>query len=373
MSAVPEAAVAATSARNEGNPAQSAHAEVTTAIVLLGTGVVGGAFLKLLDTPAASNLQLVGVANSRCQQVDAEHLARRDLRRQLNDGCGEARDNATLLKALDTSDAARRVIIDATASSRAASRHAQWLAQGCHVVTANKAANGGELSQWRELQSACRVGGTGYGDAATVGAGLPVIDTLRRLRACGDGLLTLEGVFSGSLGWLFSRYDGSVPFSQLLRRARELGYSEPDPRMDLSGQDAARKLLILARTAGFALGSDEVVVENLVPESMRSLESSAFLEHADDLDDIFAAYLAEAREKGGVLRYLARLDQRGHARVGLVIVPPDHPAANLSGTDNQFAITTMRYHSQPLVIQGPGAGAEVTAQALLGDILALSA
>lgn len=342
-----------------------------TAVALLGTGVVGGAFLKLLDTQAASSLKLVAVANSRCQQADPEHLARRDLRRQLNAGEGKARDNIALLEALAVSGATRRVIVDATASAELAPRHAQWLTQGCHVVTANKAANGGELAQWRELQAARQVGGSEYGDAATVGAGLPVITTLRRLRACGDSLLTLEGVFSGSLGWLFSTYDGSVPFSQLVRRARELGYSEPDPRTDLSGQDAARKLLILARTAGFALGSDEVVVENLVPESMRDLEPAAFLDHAEALDDLFAAHLAEARQRGGVLRYLARLDQRGHARVGLMTVPADHPAAHLSGTDNQFALTTTRYHAQPLVIQGPGAGAEVTAQALLGDILAL--
>ncbi|HEX7341529.1 MAG TPA: homoserine dehydrogenase [Rhodanobacteraceae bacterium] len=345
------------------------RAEASTAVVLFGTGVVGGAFLKLLDTPAAAAIGLVGVANSRAQQSHTEHLARRDLRRQLNAGQGDVRDNARLIDALVASGARHRVIVDATASAGLAAQHAAWLTEGCHVVTANKAANGGLLAQWRELQAARKQGGTRYGDAATVGAGLPIIDTIRRLRACGDALLTLEGVFSGSLGWLFSSYDGSVPFSQLLRRARELGYSEPDPRMDLSGQDVARKLLILARTAGFALGSDEVVVENLVPEALRDLEPAAFLEQAEVLDEPFAARLAQARERGGVLRYLARLDQRGHARVGLSIVPPGHPAAGLTGTDNQFAITTTRYHAQPLVIQGPGAGADITAQALLGDIL----
>lgn len=362
-------------ARDVGQPQDGSRAwpASATALVLFGTGVVGGAFLKLLDTPAALALRLVGVANSRCQQLDPGCLARRDLRRQLNTGAGGARDNRLLLSALAASDVKRCVIVDATASSELAACHAEWLACGCHVVTANKAAIGGDLARWRQLQAARHAGGSGYGDAATVGAGLPVISTLRRLRTCGDALLTLEGVFSGSLGWLFSSYDGSVPFSQLLCRARELGYSEPDPRTDLSGQDVARKLLILARTAGFALGSDEVVVENLVPESMRALEPATFLDHAAVLDDIMAARLAQARDRGGVLRYLARLDQRGHARVGLAVVPHDHPAAGLSGTDNQFALTTTRYHAQPLVIQGPGAGAEVTAQALLGDILDLAA
>src|SRR5699024_4866271 len=133
------------------------------------------------------------------------------------------------------------------------------------------------------------------------------IATLRRLRACGDALVSLEGIFSGSLGWLFSTYDGSEPFSQLLRRARELGYSEPDPRMDLSGEDVARKLLILARTAGFHLGSEDVAVENLVPPALRDLPPDAFLAAAEALDSPMAKRRARARANGCVLRYLASL------------------------------------------------------------------
>jgi aspartokinase/homoserine dehydrogenase 1 len=178
-------------------------------------------------------------------------------------------------------------------------------------------------------------------------------------------------VFSGSLSYLFNQYDGSVPFSSLLADARRLGYTEPDPRSDLSGEDVARKLLILARHAGFSLNTDEVEVESLVPEALRGLSTEAFLERLTELDAPLAARAAEARERGHALRYLARLNQRGHARVGLVEVPPTHPASRLYGTDNQFALTTTRYNTQPLVIQGPGAGPEVTAQALLGDVLAL--
>jgi len=340
------------------------------AIVLLGTGVVGGALLKLLNTPAAARVRLVGAANSRRQQTAADSLASRSLREQLNSQ-GDLRDNAALLAALDHSGAAGRVIIDATASTSLASRHAEWLTRGYHVVTANKALAGGELSGWRALQAATANGGR-YGDAATVGAGLPVLSTLRRLRLCGDSLLTLEGVFSGSLSWLFNQYDGKAPFSALLHEARRLGYTEPDPRSDLSGDDVARKLLIIARNAGFALGSDEVVVEGLVPEALRELDTETFLARLQELDAPLAARHAEAASRGCVLRFLARLNQRGHARVGLVEVPGAHPAARLSGTDNQFALTTTRYNSQPLVIQGPGAGPEITAQALLGDVLALS-
>jgi len=340
-----------------------------TAVVLLGTGVVGRALLTLLATPAANTLRLVGAANSRRQHVLAEGLRPVEVADALAKA-RDGRDNGPLLAALDATGAERKVVIDATACTKEATRHAEWLERGYHVVTANKALAGGHLQGWRALQAASASGAV-YGDAATVGAGLPVLSTLRRLRRCGDSLLTLEGVFSGSLSCLFNQYDGSRPFSALLSDARRLGFTEPDPRSDLSGEDVARKLLIIARHAGFALGSDEVEVESLVPEALRGLETSAFLERLKELDEPLARRHAEAKANGKVLRYLARLNQRGRARVGLVEVGPEHPAARLSGTDNQFALTTTRYHSTPLVIQGPGAGPEITAQALLGDVLGL--
>lgn len=339
------------------------------AVVLLGTGVVGGALLKLLNTPAACSLRLVGVANSRRQQINPKQLKQRNLREQLNQH-GNPRDNAALLDALDASAAKFKVIIDASASGEVATCHVDWLRRGYHVVTANKALAGGELEGWHSLQAAL-AHGSRYGDSATVGAGLPVLSTLRRLRLCGDELLTLDGVFSGSLSWLFNHYDGSRPFSALLRESRELGYTEPDPRSDLSGEDVARKLLIIARHAGFSISVEDVLLDSLVPPPLRDIKSASFLARMDELDAPVAARYAEALGRGHVLRFLAQLDQHGHARVGLVDVPTTHPAARLCGTDNQFAFSTTRYNTQPLVIQGPGAGPEVTAQALLGDVLAL--
>lgn len=370
MSAMLQEATAVVTERKLPRAAGAAGVSSTTAIVLLGTGVVGGALLKLLNTPAAASVRLVGAANSRRQQTNPVHLANRSLREQLNSQ-GDARDDVQLLEVLDASSAALKVIVDATASVSLASRHAEWLAQGYHVVTANKALAGGELPGWRALQAAVANGGR-YGDSATVGAGLPVLSTLRRLRSCGDALLTLEGVFSGSLSWLFNQYDGSRPFSELLCEARRLGYTEPDPRSDLSGEDVARKLLIIARNAGFSLGTDEVDVRGLVPEPLRALDTESFLARMGELDEPLTRLHTEAKSRGNVLRFLARLNQRGRARVGLVEVPLTHPAARLYGTDNQFALTTTRYNTQPLVIQGPGAGPEVTAQALLGDVLALA-
>lgn len=339
-------------------------------VVLFGTGLVGSALLTLLATPSASPLRLLGVANSRRQHLaptspDGGQWLR------LPACAGAPRDDTALLAALDAGDAPVKAIVDATASEAVAALHPQWLARGYRVVTANKALAGGPLAGWLALQQVLG-DAADYGDAALVGAGLPVLSMLRRLRRCGDRLQAVEGVFSGSLSWLFNRYDGSVPFSALLHEARELGYAEPDPRADLSGADVCRKLLIVARTAGFALEADAVQVESLVPPALRGLSVGEFLHAPGDLDRRMAGRYAEAASSGRVLRYLARLDEHGRASVALAAVPSAHFAAALSGADNVFAFTTTRYHAQPLVIRGPGAGAEVTAQALLGDLLDLA-
>jgi aspartokinase/homoserine dehydrogenase 1 len=340
------------------------------AAVLLGTGVVGRALLGLLATPAGTDVRLVGVANSTRQLVDATGLDA-DIALARVARCAPDRRDGALLAALDESGAARRVIVDATASADIASRHAEWLARGYDVVTANKTAAAAESSAWQELRSAILRGGGTYGDAATVGAGLPVLSTLRRLRACGDALVAIEGVFSGSLSWLFNAYDGSRPFSALLREARAFGYTEPDPRADLSGADVARKLVILARAAGRTLDVDRIEVENLVSAWLRGIDAATFIDNAEALDAAIEARRLKAAGEGRVLRHVASLDANGQARVGLEAVDAGHPAARACGTDNLFALTTERYRARPLVIQGPGAGAEVTAQALLGDLLAL--
>jgi aspartokinase/homoserine dehydrogenase 1 len=340
-----------------------------TAVVLLGAGVVGGALLRLLSA-GGHDVRLVGLANSTRQCVDPTGLdfdAAPALLAQAEVG----RSDDALLAALDASGAARRVVVDATASAETASRHADWLSRGYAVVTANKIAAAASADAWRGLRAASARGAF-YGDAATVGAGLPVLATLRRLHACGDALVALEGVFSGSLSWLFNRYDGTRPFSSLLREARAWGYTEPDPRVDLCGADVARKLVILARAAGHAIDVDDVAVEGLVPASLRDVDVETFLARAGELDVIIAERHAAALAEGYCLRHLATFDANGRAHVGLVAVGADHPAARLSGADNLFALTTQRYRARPLVIQGPGAGADVTAQALLGDLLALA-
>ncbi|HXS73053.1 MAG TPA: homoserine dehydrogenase [Rhodanobacteraceae bacterium] len=339
-------------------------------VVLLGTGAVGHALLQQLGPASRIGIALVGVANSRVQVADENGLSVANARSRL-DSDGKVRDDAVLLAALDAFGCDRRVVIDATASPLVAGRHAEWLRAGYDVVTANKLGVGGALVAWQSVHAATRAGASVYGDSASVGAGLPVLSTLRRLRGAGDRLLALEGVFSGSLSWLFNHFDGTRLFSALLAEARAWGYTEPDSRADLAGSDAARKLLILARASGFALDEHEVEIENLVPPQLRGVDAEDFRMRACELDEELAARLHAARARGKVLRYLARLDARGKARVGLCEVETTHPAARLNGCDNLFALTTARYHAQPLVIQGAGAGPEVTAQALLADVLAL--
>jgi len=263
-------------------------------------------------------------------------------------------------------------MVDATAAQTVAAQHARWLSQAVHVVSANKLAVGGAIGEWEALQAAASAGGMRYGDAATVGAGLPALSTLRRLTRAGDRLVALTGVFSGSLSFLFNGFDGRRPFSALLAEARERGYTEPDPRADLSGRDVARKLLIVARAAGQRLEERDVDVEDLVPAELRDLPLHAFLENLGVLDEELERRRRDATAEGRVLRYVASLREGARAAVRLLALAPDHPCAQLSGADNLFAFTTRRYHAQPLVVRGPGAGPEVTAQALLADVLEIA-
>jgi homoserine dehydrogenase len=264
-----------------------------------------------------------------------------------------------------------RIVIDATASESVAERHAHWLARGIHVATACKIGQGTSLTRWRAIRAAGAAGGVGYGDSATVGAGLPLLRSLRELQAGGDRIHAIAGVLSGSLAWLFNHYDGMRPFSALVRQARDAGYTEPDPRDDLSGEDVRRKLLILARTSGVELEADQVEVTSLVPPELAILSRDSLDAALPALDTPLRERYAEAYKRGERLRFIARL-QDGRARVGLESLPHDHPLAGGAGTDNRVAIWSDRYRTQPLVIQGPGAGAEVTAAGLLDDVLRLS-
>jgi aspartokinase/homoserine dehydrogenase 1 len=223
------------------------------------------------------------------------------------------------------------------------------------------------------LRAARRQGGSHYLYEGTVGAGLPVIQTLRDLRETGDQVHSIEGIFSGTLAYLFNVYDGSVPFSAIVREARQLGYTEPDPRDDLSGIDVARKLIILAREMGLKLELSDVKVESLVPPELASGTIEEFLDGLSRHDEALKQRYEAARKAGKVLRFVGRVTAEGEATVGVVELDAKHAFANIALTDNVVRFATARYNKNPLIVQGPGAGPEVTAGGVFADLLRLSA
>ena len=201
---------------------------------------------------------------------------------------------------------------------------------------------------------------------------MPIISTLNDLVDTGDEIRSIEGIFSGTLAYLFNVYDGSKPFSEIVREARDSGYTEPDPREDLSGMDVARKLTILARELGQSVEIGDFPVQNLIPEALRDGSIEEFLDALSDYDDEMHALYEKAAADGKKLRYIARLGADGSAGVSLEAVDADHPFSNINLTDNIVQFETARYSANPLVVQGPGAGPEVTAGGVFGDLLRLS-
>lgn len=260
------------------------------------------------------------------------------------------------------------VVLDVTASETLADQYLDFASYGFHVVSANKVAGASSSDRYRQIRDAFAKTGRHWLYNATVGAGLPVNHTVRDLRESGDSILSISGIFSGTLSWLFLQYDGTVPFTELVDQAWQQGLTEPDPRVDLSGQDVMRKLVILAREAGYDIEPGQVRVESLVPKSCEGESVDHFFENGEALNDQMQQRFEAAQEMGLVLRYVARFDANGKARVGVEAVRSDHPLASLLPCDNVFAIESRWYRDNPLVIRGPGAGRDVTAGAIQSDL-----
>ncbi len=263
------------------------------------------------------------------------------------------------------------VIIDCSASDEVAAHYAGWLERGIHVITPNKHAGSGPWARYQSIRAATAKSSAKFRYESTVGAGLPVISTLRDLLDTGDEVVRVEGIFSGTLAYLFNSFDGGKPFSELVRHARELGYTEPDPRDDLSGRDVARKLVILARENGWSTTLEDVVLENLVPPQLRQVSQDEFMARLTELDAPMQARLAKAKANGTSLRYVASLEG-GKAQVALTEVTAAHAFAHIRLTDNVVQFATRRYRENPLVVQGPGAGPEVTAAGVFADLLRIA-
>jgi aspartokinase/homoserine dehydrogenase 1 len=352
----------------------------TLSVGMIGVGVVGRTLAEQLGAAASRlrerfniDLRVRAIARSSRMLLDERGL---DLAEwsELLESRGIPTDLDTLTRHVAADRLPHSVIIDCTSSDEVVERYPDWLARGIHVVTPNKKANSASDAFYRRLRDESRRSGAHYLYEATVGAGLPIITTLRDLIQTGDRVDRLEGVLSGTLSYLFNRFDGRRPFSSILREAREAGYTEPDPREDLSGTDVARKLIILAREMGRSLELDDIPVENLVPPALRAeSDVTRFLEGMRAHDATFGQRLDAARERGLALRYVGRIDESGQAAVSLQGYAQDHSFAALGGTDNILAFTTARYDRQPLIVRGPGAGPEVTAGGVFADVLRLAA
>ncbi len=335
-----------------------------SAVVVVGTGRVGAAVLdELQRLPEAP--RVIGIARSSGAWLEPEGLQTGSWRERITAEPNGALDD--LVACAIDHPAAARIVVDCTAGHALAAHYCELLEAGVAVVSANKVPFAGPLADYRRYFEAAATAPLRI--EATVGAGLPVLCTLGDLIRTGDRVLRIEGVLSGTLAHLCDRMDAGEALSAAVRDALQLGMTEPDPRDDLAGQDVVRKLLILARTAGFDLEPEAVQAQPFLDDpKLFELDESSWWDRLAAHDAAIARRWHEARKHGNRLAYLATF-ANGHATVRLEEIPPEHPVASLSGTDNMVAFTTRRYPTRPLVIRGPGAGPEVTAAGVLADIL----
>ncbi|GJP38390.1 hypothetical protein CLOM_g22833 [Closterium sp. NIES-68] len=378
----------------------------TVAVAVVGPGLIGGTFLDQLSEQAAYllskyslRLHVVAIADIKGSLLaTGSHVDLPNWREQLQKegtsvplpaltasltalaAAGKAPATAeggeeaqAWVKALGGGGLVHVALADCTASEAVADCYAAWMRGGVTVITPNKKASSGPLTRLAEMAAARQQGGSRFYYECTVGAGLPVIYTLRRQLDTGDKLVRCEGIFSGTLSYIFNSLDGSKPFSQIVAEAKAAGYTEPDPRDDLKGMDVARKVVIVAREAGLQLELADVPVQSLVPQPLQNVASvDEFLSRLPDFDSEITNKLKEAQAANEVLRFVGIVDMaKGGASVELRRYPKTHPFASLTGSDNMISFQTERYFDMPLVVRGPGAGAAVTAAGVFTDLLRL--
>src|SRR5690606_9254882 len=282
---------------------------------------------------------------------------------------GEAMNMQAFVDRMIAMNMPNSIFVDCTSSEEVTDFYSAILAANISVVTPNKKANSGSYEKYRELKAIAFKRGVKFLYETNVGAGLPVINTMNDLLLSGDKVISIEGVLSGTLNYIFSSFVEGRRFSDVVREAKANGYKEPDQRGDVNDMHIVQKILNLAREAGWELEPSHIRVENLVPEACRGeMPAAEFLDRLAEHDDHFEAMRKEAEGEGKKLRYMAVL-RDGRVTIGLTAVDERHPFYSLSGTDNIILLTTERYHDRPMVIRGPGAGAAVTAAGVFADII----
>jgi bifunctional aspartokinase / homoserine dehydrogenase 1 len=344
-------------------------------VFLVGTGMIGKTLLHMIrdhfDELSSENLievKVIAIANSTKMLFDEDGIDFTSGVEQMK-AEGEAMQMSSFTDRMFTMNLPSSIFVDCTSSEEVTAFYEAILSANVSIVTPNKKANSSTLTKYRSLKSTAFKRGVKFLYETNVGAGLPVINTMNDLLLSGDKVISIEAVLSGTLNYIFSSFQEGRRFSEVVREAKEKGFTEPDPRDDLNGMDVARKILILAREAGWDLEPEHITVENLVPESCRGeMSVDGFLASLVLHDDAFERQRQEAALRNQKLRYMAVLDN-GKVEISLRAVDDQHPFYSLSGSDNIILLTTERYHERPMVIRGPGAGAAVTAAGVFADII----
>lgn len=349
----------------------------TISIGIIGPGLVGSTLIEQIKhaSPQLRDKQSVqlsirGIMNSKRMLLTSKRI---DL-----DGWREALDDSEQLADLEafaehivSDDIPHAVIIDCTANQMIAEQYLYFMNKGIHIITPNKRANSGSLDYYQNLKKANANKHSHYFYEATVCAGLPVINTLQDLIKTGDEIHSIEGIVSGTLAYIFNAYAKGIAFSEIILEAQQAGFTEPDPRDDLSGLDVARKFVCLARELGHQATLDDVKVHNLIPGALSKVSVSEFMERLPDYDEQINKQFSAFIKPGEKICYVGKIDRNGKIEVCMKAYQNGHPFYALNGADNMLIIKSKRYCQQPLVIQGPGAGAEVTAAGVFADLLRL--
>lgn len=346
-------------------------------VFLVGTGLIGKPLmemitkqLKKLSEEQRLEINVVGIANSKKMAFNEDGIPYPAWESILDKG--NAMSMEGYLNKIKEMNLSNSVFVDCTASDVIIPFYEQILRSSISIVTPNKRANSGEYKDYKRLKEAAAQSGVRFLYETNVGAGLPVISTLTDLMNSGDRIIKIEAVLSGTMNFIFSHFEKGKRFSEIVCEAKAKGYTEPDPRDDLSGMDVARKILILGRESGLPLEMKDISVESMVPENCRKAATvEDFFKELEKADADFEKQLEAAAKEGKKLRYMAFIEN-GKATVALKSVGPDHSFYPLKGSDNIVSFTTDRYFDQPLVVKGPGAGAHVTAAGVFADIIRIA-
>ncbi|QEO56493.1 bifunctional aspartate kinase/homoserine dehydrogenase I [Francisella marina] len=367
----------AVKAEDEARGVQAMHRHYNSvsddiAIAVIGAGNIGKAFIKQIKQTYEKwyskgiNLVLVGATNSKQMRVSYENLLFENIGNLLNENTEQA-NLEKLAEFMSHASATKKIVIDATASEDVSKSYANFLNNGISVITPNKYANSGNYEFYQELRKVANQNGTSFLYETNVCAGLPLIVTLQNMVQSGDHVRSINGIFSGTLSYLFTQLNNGVIFSDAVKMAYDAGYTEPDPRQDLSGMDVARKTVILAREIGLNIGLNDLVIENLVPEELRECSVEEFFVKLPAFNEQIMQQIADKKKDLAGVHYVGSI-VNGVANVGIQAYDESSPFANVKGTDNIVMINTDRY-TQPMVIQGAGAGVEVTAAGVYADVI----